>query len=114
MKLRFSMRVALASTALFAALLYWRTRPSALAKEFADAVSAKNYQQADELFSRKEQRFVADSPPGEIGQVLASPQTFAEWLQGVCRVDVILMKTDPIGRQYFMVRPVRATAWGLE
>lgn len=89
MKLRFSLRTMLILVTCVAALCWWRDRPRRLAVQFADAIEAGRYDEADamvvEPMRREIAAFVTQDDRNRI-DAQRERQSPADWLRGRCEV----------------------------
>jgi hypothetical protein len=115
MKIRFSLRGGLVMMTLLAGFLYWRTRPAALANELVRAVKNKDFQAANALIADDNKKFNLEPYATQrVMNAAVEPQSVASWLRGVCEVRLFVERQDNNGRKYVIVRPVMATAGGLQ
>jgi len=114
MKLRFSLRAMLVVFTLAVAFCVWRDRPRRMANRFVDAIAARQYETAEDLFADGEQPFVVQFMEGDdrnrIEAERQSP-TPSQWLTGKCPVAVKLEDFRGLGAS--IVLNVTATAGGI-
>jgi hypothetical protein len=85
---RFSLRGLLLLTACLAIFCYWRDRPRQVAKRFAAAVEAGDFQAAEAMFTIKDDHFPKLPPASPHWKALPIKSTWQDWLAGRCVVRV--------------------------
>jgi hypothetical protein len=95
-RFRYSTRALFVLMTCVAAFLYWRSRPSLIARRFVSAVENGQFRAADELFIHPEHKFVAElmKPRAGFGHVQASPsrQTLTQWICGASELTLYTEK----------------------
>jgi hypothetical protein len=89
MKLRFSLRALLVLVAVLAAFGYWRSRPAAYARQFINAIETRDFEAADALFERANDRCVNDLFQAYHGFKINMPhveQTARDWVVGEAKL----------------------------
>jgi hypothetical protein len=86
---RFSLRTLLILTACLAALCYWRDRPRRLARQFANAINARDFTAANQLFSDPLQQ-LPDKMGPRIWRGVCVPQSASDWIRGECFLNMVL------------------------
>jgi hypothetical protein len=93
MKIRFSLRAAMALTTIACLFVFWTTRPNQLAREFVEAINHKDYQHADSLFHRVSDQRIAAAMARDCNNRISAafePQSWTDWFKGERRVRITL------------------------